>query len=109
QTMTLEAKRGNIHWLNFSPTIGTEIYKIRPALILFASEFRIIVLPITSNVKEIKEWQLVIPNLVKDRAGKVLLDQIRTFDKQKLLKKISEIKPQELNKVNQLLKKMLLI
>lgn len=38
--------------------------------------------------------------LVKDRAGKVLLDQIRTFDKQKLLKKISEIKPKEMSRIN---------
>jgi len=31
-------KKGNIYWFNFNSTIGTEIYKIRPVLILFNSE-----------------------------------------------------------------------
>lgn len=102
-------KRGEIYWLNFSPTIGTGIYKIRPALILFTSEQRVIALPITSNTKEIKEWQLVVKKLVKDKDGKILIDQIRAFDKQRLLKKIGAISTKDMNEVNQLLKKMLLL
>jgi mRNA-degrading endonuclease toxin of MazEF toxin-antitoxin module len=55
-------------------------------------------LPITSNTKEVHSRQLVVKELVKDRDVKMLFDQIRFFDKQKLLKKIGEIK--EINKVS---------
>jgi mRNA interferase MazF len=97
-------KRGEIYWINFDSTIGTEIKKIRPALIIFISRPRIIALPITSNTQEVREWQLVIKELVKEKDGKILFDQIRSFDKRRLLRKIGEAK--EVNQINQVLKKM---
>ena len=45
-------------------------------------------MPITSNILKIEKWQLVVKNLIKDKDGKILLDQIRSFDKQSLLKKL---------------------
>ncbi|KLL03138.1 MAG: PemK-like growth inhibitor [Mycoplasmataceae bacterium RV_VA103A] len=101
-------KRGEIYWVNFDPTIGTEIRKIRPALIIFISWSRVIALPITSNAQQVHDWQLVIKGLVKDRDGKILFDQIRSFDKQRLLRKLGEITEKEMGQVNQMLKKMLL-
>ena len=98
---------GEIYWINFNPTIGTEIRKIRPALIIFVSKKRVIALPITSNIKEVHDWQLAVKGLVKNRDGKILFDQIRSFDKQRLLRKIGEVKNME--PINQILKKMLLI
>jgi mRNA interferase MazF len=50
-----ETKRGDIYWINFNPTIGTEIKKIRPALIIFSSAKRFIALPISSKTKKIGE------------------------------------------------------
>ena len=97
-------KWGEIYWANFDPTIGTEIKKIRPVLIIFISRYRVIALPITSNIQEVREWQLVVKELVKEREGKILFDQIRSFDKQRLLRKIGEVK--EMSQINQILKKM---
>ena len=102
----IEIKQGEIYWVNFSPTIGTEIRKIRPALIVFTSAKRFIALPITSKTEEVAEWQLVVKKLVKDRDGKILIDQIRAFDKQRLLRKIGEIKPEEMKKISQKFKEM---
>ena len=102
-------KRGEIYWVNFDPTIGTEIKKIRPALIIFSSWHRVIALPITSNTQEVHEWQLVINKLVKDKDEKILFDQIRSFDKQRLLRKLGEITEKEIGQVSQMLKKMLLL
>jgi mRNA interferase MazF len=48
-------KRGEIYWVNFDPTVGTEIQKIRPALIIFSSWCRVIALPVTSNTKEVHD------------------------------------------------------
>jgi mRNA interferase MazF len=100
-------KRGDIYWLDFNPTIGTEIKKIRPALIIFSFAKRIITLSITSN-KEVHEWQIVFEKLIKDKGGKILVDQIRAFDKKRLLRKIGEINKESMLKVNLMLKKMLL-
>ena len=102
-------KRGEIYWVNFDPTIGTEIRKIRPALIIFSSFYRVIALPITSNTKEVHDWQLVIKGLVKDKEGKILFDQIRSFDRQRLLRKLGEIDKEKIIKVNQMLKKIFLL
>ena len=102
-------KRGEIYWVNFDPTIGTEIQKIRPALIIFSSQHRVIALPITSNTKEVHGWQLVIKGLVKDRDGKILFDQIRSFDKQRLLRKLGEVMEREMEQINQMLKKIFLL
>ena len=102
-------KRGEIYWVNFDSTIGTEIKKIRPALILFNSFHRVIALPITSNTKEVHEWQLVIKGLVKDRDGKILFDQIRSFDKKRLLRKLGEVSKKEMGQVRQVLEKIFLL
>jgi len=50
-----------------------------------------------------------VKKLIKNKDGKILLDQIRAFDKQRLLKKLGEIPQAEMIRVNQLLKKMLLL
>ena len=98
-------KVGEIYWINFDPTIGTEINKIRLALIIFVSVNRVIALPITSNVQLTNSWQLVIKGLVKEKDGKILFDQIRSFDKQRLFRKIGVIK--EIEIIKQILRKML--
>lgn len=102
-------KQGEIYWVNFDPTIGTEIRKIRPVVIIFVSRHRVIALPITSNIKEVHDWQLVIKGLVKEREGKILFDQIRSFDKQRLLRKIGEINKEGMRQVNQMLKKIFIV
>ena len=99
--------RGEIYWINFDPTIGTEIRKIRPALIIFSSLKRVVALPITSNIKEVYPWQLVIKELVKGRDGKILFDQIRSFDKERLLRKSGVVK--EMGTINQMLKKIFVL
>jgi len=65
-------------------------------------------LPITSNIQEVHDWQLIIKGLVKNRDGKILFDQMRSFDKQRLLRNIGQINQSEINQVNQILKKMLI-
>lgn len=98
------AKRGDIYWINFDPAIGSEIKKIRPALIVFSSAKRVIASLITSNTQKVYNYQLVIKGLVKGRDGKILLDQIRSFDRLRLLKKINRVT--EMLPVEQMLKAM---
>ena len=88
-------KRGEVYWVNLDPTVGTEIKKTRPCLIVSPDDLnailpRVIVAPLTSKGQGLGCRPEV------DFAGKktrVLLDQIRTIDKQRLLGKMGEINP----------------
>ena len=85
-------RRGELYWVNLDPTIGTEIAKTRPGLIIsndIGNQYsdRVIVAPITSqHTDRVYPFEVLIPQgeagLTQD--SKVLLDQIRSIDKQRL-------------------------
>lgn len=100
-------KRGEVYWVNLDPTIGSEINKIRPALVISndsGNEYskRLIVAPITSSVKKIYPFEVKIE--IGSQEGKVLLDQLRSIDKQRLSKKMSILDYQTMQLVNKALK-----
>ena len=86
-------KRGEVYWVNLDPTLGTEINKTRPALIVSPDDLnvalpRVIVAPITSKGQPLG----CRPEVDFDgRNARILLDQIRSVDKRRLLGKIGEI------------------
>lgn len=86
-------KRGEVYWVNLDPTVGTEIRKTRPALIVSPDDLnkvlpRVIIAPLTSKGQPLGcRPQVVFDN----RPALILLDQIRTIDKQRLLRKMGEI------------------
>lgn len=100
-------KRGDIYWVALDPTIGSEIQKTRPALIIsndVGNEVspRVIVAPITSSTTSIYPFQVGIELNGKPR--KILLDQIRTLDKSRLQNKITHIDKATLVKVAKAIK-----
>lgn len=90
--------KGEIYWANLNPTIGSEISKTRPVLVVsnninnqYASTVSI--LPITSSTEKIYPFEVL---LVKNEGGlandsKVKANQIRTIDKQRLQSKIGTV------------------
>jgi len=86
-------RRGEVYWVNLDPTVGTEIRKTRPALVISPDDMnaalpRVIVAPITSKGQPLgcrPEVQF------KGRPGRILLDQIRCVDKARLAGKMGEI------------------
>ena len=86
-------KRGEVYWVNLDPTVGTEIRKTRPALIISPDDMnaalpRVIVAPLTSKGQALG----CRPELIFDgKQARILLDQIRTIDKQRLAGKLGEI------------------
>lgn len=86
-------KRGEVYWVNLDPTIGTEIKKTRPALVVSPDDMnaalpRVIVAPLTSKGQTLG----CRPEVVFDgKPGKILLDQIRSVDKRRLGAKIGDI------------------
>ncbi|PKO24869.1 MAG: growth inhibitor PemK [Betaproteobacteria bacterium HGW-Betaproteobacteria-8] len=86
-------KRGEVYWVNLDPTIGTEIRKTRPALIVSPDDMnaalpRVIVAPLTSKGQPLGCRPEVE---FKGKPSRILLDQIRTVDKQRLGAKMGEI------------------
>ena len=86
-------KRGEVYWVNLDPTIGTEIRKTRPALIVSPDDMnaalpRVIIAPLTSKGQALG----CRPQLMFDgKQARILLDQIHTIDKQRLAGKLGEI------------------
>lgn len=88
-------KRGEVYWVNLDPTIGTEIRKIRPAVVVSPNDMnavlpRVIVAPLTSKGQPLGCRPEV------EFAGKkarILLDQIRCVDKVRLTGKMGDIDP----------------
>jgi mRNA interferase MazF len=101
-------RRGEIYWVNLDPTVGSEIAKTRPALIIsndIGNQYadRVIVAPISSGgLTKIYPFEagLNAKEGGLPQASKVLLDQIRTLDKSRLGKKIGLLTPERMEEVN---------
>lgn len=86
-------KRGYIYWVQLDPTIGSEIKKTRPALVVSNDQNNkfselISVLPITSNTKNIYpfEVKLSVGEGGVKQTCKIKANQIRTVDRRRLSK-----------------------
>src|SRR6185436_12185022 len=86
-------KRFDVHLVNLDPTIGSEIKKTRPCLIISPDEMNryintVIVAPMTTKGR-------VYPTRVacrfQSKQGQIVLDQIRTVDKTRLVKRVGKI------------------
>jgi len=81
--------RGEIWLVNLDPTIGSEIKKTRPCVVISPAEMldhlrTVIVAPMTTKSRPAP---LRVPLAHDGRKGLILLDQIRTVDKVRLVKK----------------------
>jgi len=86
-------KRFEVYLVNLDPTIGSEIKKTRPCLIVSPDEMNrhiatVIVAPMTTQGK-------TYPTRVRckfaGKTGQVVLDQLRTVDKRRLVKRLGQI------------------
>ena len=85
--------RGEVYWVNLDPTIGTEINKTLPALIVSPDDLnaalpRVIIAPITSKGQPLGCRPEVV---FAEKKARILLDQIRSVDKRRLAGKMGEI------------------
>ena len=100
-----EYRRGDVYYADLSSTLGAEICGIRPALVIqndVGNQFSptLIVAPITSRVwKNPHQPTHFYLEHVQGlyRPGVVLLEQIRTIDKQRIVKYVGKVDPETLN------------
>jgi len=101
-------KRFDVYLINLDPTIGKEIKKTRPCLIISPGEMNeyistVIVAPMTSRIRN---YPSRVTCTFQGTKGQIVLDQIRTVDKIRLIKKLGVIDDQSQYEVIQILQEM---
>ncbi|MCB0732166.1 MAG: type II toxin-antitoxin system PemK/MazF family toxin [Ignavibacteriae bacterium] len=104
----MEYLRYEVHLVNLDPTIGKVIKKTRPCVIISPNEMNknistIIIAPLTSTKRN---YPTRVNCQVKGKEGQIVLDQIRTVDKQRLIKKIDTINKRTQLKLHKILHEM---
>jgi mRNA interferase MazF len=89
----MKVRRFDVHIVNLDPTQGKEIKKTRPCLIISPDEMNrniatVIIAPMTSVVRN---YPTRVICEFQGKSGQIVLDQIRTVDKSRLIRKIGEI------------------
>ena len=106
--MELVANRFDVYLTNLDPTIGSEIQKTRPCLVISPDEMNkhirtVIVAPMTTTGKD---YPTRVSCSFKKKKGQIVLDQIRTIDKTRLVKKLGTIDPETQLKVITILQRL---
>ena len=93
--MAVVANRFDVYLANLDPTVGSEIQKTRPCLVISPDEMNrhirtVIVAPMATAGKD---YPTRVSCKFKRKKGQIVLDQIRTIDKERLIKKLDKIDP----------------
>ena len=103
-------KRFDVYLVNLDPTVGREIKKTRPALIISPDEMNshistVIIAPMTTKGRP---YPSRVSCTFQGKKGQIVLDQLRTVDKIRLVRKLGRIDKIIGNKVLSILKEMFL-
>ena len=99
--------RGEVWLVELDPTVGSEIKKTRPAVVVSndsANQFgpRVVVVPVTSNVSRNFPGDALVS--IAGRQGRALGDQLRSLDKARLLRCVGKLPADELRAVDEALR-----
>lgn len=86
-------RRFDLFLVNLAPTVGAEIQKTRPCLIISPDEMNrhlstVLIAPLTSTVRQYPSRATC---RFEGKEGQIVLDQIRVVDKNRLLKRLGQI------------------
>lgn len=100
-------KRGSVWWVSFEPTVGGEVRKERPAVIVSndaANKYlnRLQVVPLTGNVDRVYPSEAAV--MVRGRKHKAMADQLTTVSKRRLQNRVSRLSKADLQAVEQAMK-----
>jgi mRNA interferase MazF len=103
--MGMVVKRFDVFLVNLDPTIGSEIQKTRPCVVISPDEMNrhiatAIIAPMTTKGKA---YPTRVICQFQGKEGQIVLDQIRTVDKTRLLKKLGQISQNEQKSVLEIL------
>ncbi|MGP8142095.1 MAG: type II toxin-antitoxin system PemK/MazF family toxin [Terriglobales bacterium] len=90
----MHPRRGEVWWVSFDPSVGGEIRKTRPALVLSNNAAnavlnRVIVLPLTSQTTKLYPGEAMVT--LNGEPSKAMADQIATASKERLRDKLGSL------------------
>ncbi len=102
----MELVQYSIVLVNLDPTLGSEIQKTRPCVIVSPNEMNkylntIIIAPMTSSLKE---YPTRVPVNHDGKKGTIAIDQIRTVDKKRIIKVLSKLNKTEIKATKEVIK-----
>ena len=105
----MDVKQYQIVLVNLDPTVGSEIKKTRPCVIISPNEMNkylntVIIAPMTSQSKK---YPTRIEVKHDNKKGWIVLDQIQTIDKQLIYKALDRLTVSEVEKVKMTIKELL--
>ena len=87
-------KRSEVWWVEFDPSVGSEIRKTRPAVIISNDAAnrhlsRVVVVPVTSSTERVYPGEAIVT--IAGRSSKIMADQIMAADKSRLVKQLATL------------------
>lgn len=103
-------KQYQVYWVGLDPTVGSEINKTRPAIVISPDESNkylntVLVAPLTSSLRN---FPMRVNIILKDQKGQVALDQIRCVDKSRLFQLVGMLSKKEIKELKNILKMYLI-
>ncbi len=100
-------KRGEVWWVNFDPSLGGEIRKTRPAVIVSnnaanRTQNRLQVIPLTSKVGRLYPCEAYVT--VNAKLSKAMADRIATVSKQRVGRKIGDLSPSDITGIERIIR-----
>jgi mRNA interferase MazF len=105
----MEIKQYEVYLINLDPTVGYEIQKTRTCVVISPDEMNrniqtVIISPMTTKSHD---YPTRVKLIFHNKAGWIVLDQIRTIDKKRLVKRLGRISDDAIKKVKTIIKEML--
>jgi mRNA interferase MazF len=97
-------KRGEVWWVEFDPSVGSEIRKTRPAVIVSNDAanrnlLRVVVIPLSTNTSKVYPGEALVT--IDGKQGKAMADQIMAADKVRLKTQIGKLSKPDMLGVEQ--------
>ncbi len=102
----MEINQYQIFLVNLDPTQGSEIQKTRPCVVVSPNEMNrnlqtVVVCPLTTNLREYPTRVAVVAN---NKKGLIIIDQIRTIDKSRIIKSFGNLSEVEIKNCKKIIK-----